>query len=126
MKQPIFGYQAFALVALIMLLSCTPAPLRQRSALLCTASDGRGFGAILDLAANYATYSPRGGTMTSILKLEKRGTAYVLRDGGGPVVVLDLTSNTATVPPDRASEAGTFTCRPDPSPPEAIPEPGRR
>ena len=113
-----------AMVAVV--LGCAPIPLRPKFALLCTAPDGKGFGAILDPAADYATYSPFGGTMTSILRLEDRGGTYALRNGYRVVVVLDRASGIATVHSDTPAEAGTFACRRDPSRPTEIPEPRRR
>jgi hypothetical protein len=113
-------------VALTVVLGCAPLPLRPKFALLCTAPNGQGFSTLLDPAADYATYSPFGGTMTSILRLEDQGGTYALRNGYGVVVVLDRASGIATVHSEAPEEAGTFACRRDPSRPTEIPEPRRR
>jgi hypothetical protein len=101
---------AFALAALA---GCAPPAEREKTALLCTAPDGRGFKAILDPAHDYATYRPLGGAAVHVLKLERTDTAYVLRDGYRVMAELDRAYGAATI----RSESGTFACRRDPSPP---------
>jgi hypothetical protein len=103
------------------------APLADpRVALICTLPDGRGFKALLDYAHDYATFRPIGDATVSILKMEETKATSTLRNGGGIIVVVDRQYGTATVRSGPLAQTGTFTCRPDPSPPREIPRPRQR
>jgi hypothetical protein len=95
-------------------------------ALVCTVPDGRGFKVLLDYTHAYATFRPIDDATASILKMEVTGAKSTLRDGSGIIAVVDQQSGTATVRSGPLAQTGTFTCRPDPSPPKEIPNPRRR